>query len=55
MDVDLEVLPSGKAGKAGRLMTSEEKERIRTAIANATSSEEIKRLERNLREGFVPE
>ncbi|KAJ9124325.1 hypothetical protein QFC22_001125 [Naganishia vaughanmartiniae] len=42
------------AGK-GRLMTSEEKAKIREAIQNATSIEEIRNLERTLAEGRVPE
>ncbi|KAI5119913.1 hypothetical protein M0805_000878 [Coniferiporia weirii] len=40
--------------KAGRLMTDEEKARVRAAIAAASSDEEIKKLERSLREGWVP-
>lgn len=40
--------------KAGRLMTEEEKARVRTAIAAATSAEEVQKLERSLREGWVP-
>ena len=40
--------------KAGRLMTKEEAQRVRAAIAAATSAEEIQRLERSLREGWVP-
>ncbi|KAG8759607.1 U2 snRNP complex subunit [Serendipita sp. 396] len=43
------------AGRAGRLMTAEEKARIKAAIARAASAEEIKALERKLREGWVPE
>jgi U2 small nuclear ribonucleoprotein A' len=42
-------------GKAGRLMTAEEKARIKAAIAKATSAEEIKALERSLREGWIPQ
>lgn len=42
-------------GKAGRLMTAEEKARIKAAIAKAASAEEIKQLERSLREGWVPD
>lgn len=41
-------------GKAGRLMTEEEKARVRAAIAAAKSAEEIQKLERSLREGWVP-
>lgn len=43
----------GDAGK-GRLMTSEEKAKIREAIQNATSIEEIRKLERMLAEGRMP-
>ncbi|KAF8446153.1 L domain-like protein [Boletus edulis BED1] len=42
------------AGKAGRLMSKEEAERVKQAIAKATSIEEIRRLERSLREGYLP-
>jgi U2 small nuclear ribonucleoprotein A' len=40
--------------KAGRLMSKEDAEKVKQAIAKATSVEEIKRLERNLREGYMP-
>lgn len=42
------------AGKAGRLMSDEERSRVKLAIANATSSEEVARLERTLKEGYMP-
>ncbi|KAG1716327.1 hypothetical protein ID866_811 [Astraeus odoratus] len=42
------------AGKAGRLMTKEEAEKVKQAIAQATSIEEIRRLERSLKEGYMP-
>ena len=42
-------------GKAGRLMSKEDAERVKAAIAKATSMEEIRRLERSLREGYLPE
>ncbi|PPQ92674.1 hypothetical protein CVT25_013981 [Psilocybe cyanescens] len=42
-------------GKAGRLMSKEDQEKVKAAIAKATSIEEVRRLERSLREGFVPE
>ena len=45
---------SAVPGKAGRLMTDEEKARVRAAIAAAKSAEEIQKLERSLREGWVP-
>ncbi|TRM66026.1 leucine-rich repeat-domain-containing protein [Schizophyllum amplum] len=41
--------------KAGRLMSKEEQERVKKAIAQAKSVEEIRRLERSLREGYLPE
>lgn len=41
-------------GKAGRLMTAEEKERVKAAIANATSADEVRKLERSLKEGWMP-
>ncbi len=41
-------------GKAGRLMSKEEAQRVKEAIAKATSVEEIRRLERSLKEGFLP-
>lgn len=50
--------PSGAAlggGKAGRLMTAEERERVKAAILKATSAEDVRRLEKTLREGWVPE
>ncbi|KAF9654227.1 L domain-like protein [Thelephora ganbajun] len=40
--------------KAGRLMSKEEADRVRQAIADATSVEEVRRLERSLREGYLP-
>ncbi|KAF5312621.1 hypothetical protein D9619_003479 [Psilocybe cf. subviscida] len=43
------------AGKAGRLMSKEDQEKVKAAIAKATSIEEVRRLERSLREGYVPE
>ncbi|KAI0095260.1 L domain-like protein [Irpex rosettiformis] len=41
-------------GKAGRLMSKEDAQRVKEAIAKATSVEEIRRLERSLKEGFLP-
>jgi U2 small nuclear ribonucleoprotein A' len=35
-------------------MTSEEKQKIKMAIANAKTAEEIKKLERSLKEGWIP-
>ncbi|KDR84845.1 hypothetical protein GALMADRAFT_233265 [Galerina marginata CBS 339.88] len=43
------------AGRAGRLMSKEDQEKVKAAIAKATSIEEVRRLERSLREGYVPE
>jgi len=40
--------------KAGRLMSKEDAEKVKQAIAKATSVEEVKRLERSLREGYMP-
>jgi len=42
-------------GRAGRLMTAEDKAKIKAAIAKATSAEEIKVLERRLKEGWIPQ
>jgi U2 small nuclear ribonucleoprotein A' len=41
--------------KAGRLMSKEEADRVKKAIAATTSVEEIRKLERSLREGYIPE
>ena len=38
----------------GRLMTSEDKAKIRDAIQKATNTEEIRKLERMLAEGRMP-
>ncbi|OCH96697.1 L domain-like protein [Obba rivulosa] len=46
--------PAAVPGKAGRLMSKEEAEKVKEAIARATSIEEIRRLERRLKEGFLP-
>jgi len=42
------------AGRAGRLMTEEEKARVKEAILRAASAEEVRRLEKTLKEGWVP-
>ncbi|KAH7104306.1 L domain-like protein [Auriculariales sp. MPI-PUGE-AT-0066] len=42
-------------GRAGRLMSEEERTKVKLAIANATSADEVVRLERSLKEGFLPE
>ncbi|KAG9223110.1 U2 snRNP complex subunit [Pleurotus ostreatus] len=44
-----------QTGKAGRLMSKEDAEKVKAAIAKATSVEEIRKLERSLREGYMPE
>lgn len=36
-------------------MSKEEAEKVKEAIARATSIDEIRRLERSLREGFLPD
>lgn len=36
-------------------MSKEDAQRVKEAIAKATSVEEIRRLERSLKEGFLPE
>lgn len=46
--------PAMIPGQSGRLMTAEEKQKIKTAIANAKTAEEIKKLERSLKEGWIP-
>ncbi|KAJ3499857.1 hypothetical protein NLJ89_g10050 [Agrocybe chaxingu] len=43
------------AGKAGRLMSKEDQEKVRAAIQKATSMEEVRKLERSLREGYLPD
>jgi U2 small nuclear ribonucleoprotein A' len=41
--------------KAGRMMTQEEREKIKRAVMQAESVDEVRRLERMLREGWIPE
>jgi len=41
-------------GASGRLMTADEKNRIRDALAKASSAEEVRKLEQELREGWIP-
>jgi len=36
-------------------MSKEDQEKVKAAIAQATSVEEIRKLERSLREGYMPE
>lgn len=46
----------GKAkGGKGRLMTPEEKKRVVEALMRATTTDEVRKLERMLAEGLVPE
>jgi U2 small nuclear ribonucleoprotein A' len=45
---------TGSGGK-GRLMTPEEKKRIVEALTRAGTAEEVRKLERMLAEGLVPE
>ncbi|KAJ7071496.1 leucine-rich repeat-domain-containing protein [Mycena amicta] len=47
--------PAPMPGKAGRLMSKEDAEKVKAAIAKASSMEEVRRLERSLREGYMPE
>lgn len=42
-------------GKAGRLMSKEDQEKIKAAIAKATTIEEVRKMERSLREGYLPD
>jgi hypothetical protein len=44
----------GMAEDKGRLLTAEDKQRIRAAIESAGSIEEIRKLQRALELGFVP-
>ncbi|KZP32256.1 L domain-like protein [Athelia psychrophila] len=46
--------PAASTTKAGRLMSKEDADKVKQAIAKATSVEEVKRLERSLREGYMP-
>ncbi|KAF8306360.1 L domain-like protein [Clavulina sp. PMI_390] len=41
-------------GSAGRLMTAAEKDRIREAIKSSKNAEEVRKLEQQLREGYIP-
>jgi len=42
-------------GKAGRLMSKEDREKIKAAIDKATTIEEVRKMERSLREGYLPD
>ncbi|KAK0198539.1 leucine-rich repeat-domain-containing protein [Armillaria mellea] len=46
---------AASAIKAGRLMSKEDAEKVKAAIAKASSIDEIRKLERSLREGYMPE
>jgi len=39
----------------GRLMSKEDQEKLKAAIAKATTIEEVRKMERSLREGYLPE
>ncbi|EAU93140.1 small nuclear ribonucleoprotein polypeptide A [Coprinopsis cinerea okayama7 len=47
--------PKAAPVKAGRLMSKADQEKVKAAIAKATSIEEVRRLERSLREGYLPD
>lgn len=44
-----------KGGLKGRLMTPEEKNRVVEALRQATTAEEVRKLERMLADGLIPE
>ncbi len=44
-----------KGGLKGRLMTPEEKKRVVEALTRATTAEEVRKLERMLADGLIPE
>ncbi|KIY51305.1 L domain-like protein [Fistulina hepatica ATCC 64428] len=46
---------TGQNFKPGRLMSKEEQDRVKAAIAKATTVEEIRKLERSIKEGYLPE
>ncbi|SGY69263.1 BQ5605_C004g02982 [Microbotryum silenes-dioicae] len=50
----VEALVVTNTKNAGRSLTKEEKDRVRTAIERAESVDEIRRLQRMLAQGFVP-
>ncbi|TIA90785.1 hypothetical protein E3P99_01387 [Wallemia hederae] len=47
-------IPGGEDTSKGRLLTAEDRENIRKAIMDADSVDEVARLERMLRDGFIP-
>lgn len=55
LTIDEPKVAPGIMGKAGYLMSKEDQERVKLAITKATSMEEIRRLERSLRDGYLPE
>lgn len=55
LTIDEPKIAPGVRGKAGYLMSKEDQEHVKAAIAKATSMEEIRRLERSLRDGYLPE
>jgi len=48
-------IPGSNIGEKGKLLTDEERERVKKAIEKATSVEEVRRLRRQLDEGYVPD
>jgi hypothetical protein len=46
--------PAASQVKAGRLMSKEDADKVRQAIREAKTAEEVRRLERQLREGYMP-
>ena len=43
------------AGAGGRMMTAEEREKVKRAVMKAENVDEVRRLERMLREGWMPD
>ncbi|EFP79683.1 uncharacterized protein PGTG_06004 [Puccinia graminis f. sp. tritici CRL 75-36-700-3] len=52
--IELGSKPKIEPGQAGRTLTAPERERIKRAIEQATSVEEVRRLKRMLEQGFIP-
>ena len=50
-----EVGGDSESRKAGARLTEEQKQRVRKAIENAGTIEEIQRLKRMLADGFIPD
>lgn len=49
------VAKQGKTGLKGRLMTPDEKRRVVEALTRANTAEEVRKLERMLADGLIPE